>query len=216
MTDKTLSIFVAASYKIACDHGFHDEELSDDHWLCLIVSEIMEAVNADRKGKRAQRAMFEAQAFTPQPVGRVKEHWAFCYETFIKDSVEDEMADVLITQDISPLWDETQVFVGQVKPHRSRFGTVERVLPQLCFINVPMMQEHGVTYYNPQKMFAFSHRRPDNAYDTGAWFLEDCRNHALPYREIDINQYCIHLGHASWKKKDAQAWLDEHKDLWHG
>lgn len=125
-------------------------------------------------------------------------------------------SDVLITQDISPLWDETQVFVGQVKPHRSRFGTVERVLPQLCFINVPMMQEHGVTYYNPQKMFALSHRRPDNAYDTGAWFLEDCRNHALPYREIDINDYCIHLGHASWKKKDAQVWLNEHKNLWWG
>lgn len=46
MTDTTLSNFVAASYKIACDHGFHDEELSDDHWLCLIVSEIMEAVEA--------------------------------------------------------------------------------------------------------------------------------------------------------------------------
>ncbi len=123
-------------------------------------------------------------------------------------------SDVLITQDITPLWDETQAFVGQVKPHRSRFGTVERVLPQLCFINVPMMRENGVTYYNPQKMFALSHRSPDNAYDTGAWFLEDCRNHALPYREIDINQYCIHLGHASWKKKDAQAWLQEHDDLW--
>ena len=123
-------------------------------------------------------------------------------------------SDVLITQDITPLWDETQVFVGQVKPHRSRFGTVERVLPQLCFINVPMMRENGVAYYNPKKMFALSHRSPDNAYDTGAWFLEDCRNHALPYREININDYCVHLGHASWKKKDAQAWLDEHKELW--
>ncbi len=125
-------------------------------------------------------------------------------------------SDVLITQDISPLWDETQVFVGQVKPHRSRFGTVERVLPQLCFINIPMMRKNGVTYYNPQKMFALSHRSPDNAYDTGAWFLENCRNHALPYREIDINQYCIHLGHGSWKNKNAEAWLEEHKDLWHG
>ena len=125
-------------------------------------------------------------------------------------------SDVLITQDISPLWDETQVFVGQVKPHRSRFGTVERVLPQLCFINAPMMRENGVTYYNPQKMFALSHRSPDNAYDTGAWFLEDCRNHSLPYREIDINQYCIHLGHGSWKNKNAEAWLEEHKGLWYG
>ena len=96
MTDKTLSNFVAASYKIACDHGFHDEELSDDHWLCLIVSEIMEAVEADRKRKRAQRKMFESQAYTPQPEGQEVKHWTFCFETFIKDTVEDEFADVLI------------------------------------------------------------------------------------------------------------------------
>ena len=96
MTDTTLSNFVAASYKIACDHGFHDEELIDDHWLCLIVSEIMEAVEADRKRNRAQRKMFESQAYTPQPEGQEVKHWTFCFETFIKDTVEDELADVLI------------------------------------------------------------------------------------------------------------------------
>jgi NTP pyrophosphatase (non-canonical NTP hydrolase) len=96
MTDKTLSIFVAASYKTACDHGFHDKELSDDHYLCLIVSEMMEAVEADRKSKRAQRSMFEREAYTNQPEGKEADHWKFCFEQFIKDTVEDEFADVLI------------------------------------------------------------------------------------------------------------------------
>lgn len=96
MTDKTLSNFVAASYKIACDHGFHDEKLSDDHYLCLIVSEIIEAVEADRKNNRAQREMFELQAFYPQPEGQEVKHWTLCFETFIKDTLEDEFADVLI------------------------------------------------------------------------------------------------------------------------
>ena len=123
-------------------------------------------------------------------------------------------SDILISQDISPLFDNTQVFVGQTELSLSRNGNVMRVLPYLLYINVPMVKAHGVTFFNQRKMWALTPRRPDNAYDTGAWFLEDCRNHALPYREIDISQYCIHLGHASWKKKDAQAWLDEHEDLW--
>ena len=38
------------AYKTACDRGFHDEELSNEHCLCLVISELMEAVEADRKG----------------------------------------------------------------------------------------------------------------------------------------------------------------------
>lgn len=38
------------AYKTACEHGFHDKELSNEHCLCLIVGELMEAVEADRKG----------------------------------------------------------------------------------------------------------------------------------------------------------------------
>lgn len=34
------------AYKTACDHGFHDEELSNEHCLCLVISELMEAVEA--------------------------------------------------------------------------------------------------------------------------------------------------------------------------
>lgn len=38
------------AYKTACEHGFHDKRLSNEHHLCLIISELMEAVEADRKG----------------------------------------------------------------------------------------------------------------------------------------------------------------------
>ena len=34
------------SYKTACDHGFHDKRLSEEHCLCLVISELMEAVEA--------------------------------------------------------------------------------------------------------------------------------------------------------------------------
>ena len=42
------------AYKTACEHGFHDKELSDEHYLCLIVGELMKAVEADRKGRFAK------------------------------------------------------------------------------------------------------------------------------------------------------------------
>ena len=48
------------AYKTACEHGFHNEELSNEHCFCLIISELMEAVEADRKGKRADRQSFKS------------------------------------------------------------------------------------------------------------------------------------------------------------
>ena len=55
------------AYRNAVVHGWHEENLSDEHFLCLVMSELMEAVNADRKGKRALRKIFEATCNTPQP-----------------------------------------------------------------------------------------------------------------------------------------------------
>lgn len=37
------------AYKCACAHGFHNTELINEHFLCLVISELMEAVEADRK-----------------------------------------------------------------------------------------------------------------------------------------------------------------------
>lgn len=82
------------AYKTACEHGFHDEELSNKHWLCLVISELMEAVEADRKGKRAQINMFRNNANTSQK--DLVHHWNFCFDRFIKDTVEDELADAVI------------------------------------------------------------------------------------------------------------------------
>lgn len=47
------------AYQCAVAHGWHEENLSDEHFLCLVISELMEAVEADRKGKHANRVNFE-------------------------------------------------------------------------------------------------------------------------------------------------------------
>lgn len=81
-------------YKTACEHGFHDKELSNEHCLMLVITELSEAVEADRKGKRATRKMFDDNIHTSQT--NPEQHWIFCFNNFIKDSVEDELADACI------------------------------------------------------------------------------------------------------------------------
>ena len=40
------------AYQCAVKHGWHEEEYSNEHFLCLVISELMEAVEADRKGNQ--------------------------------------------------------------------------------------------------------------------------------------------------------------------
>lgn len=81
------------AYKIACDHGFHDKELSNEHWLCLVISELMEAVEADRKGRHFDFSNndFDHYCRTSDRCGFSK-----AFEDHIKDTVEDELADAVI------------------------------------------------------------------------------------------------------------------------
>lgn len=41
------------AYRNAVVHGWHEENMSDEHFLCLVISELMEAVEADRKESHA-------------------------------------------------------------------------------------------------------------------------------------------------------------------
>lgn len=85
------------AYKTTCEHGFHDEELSNEHCLCLVISELMEAVEADRKGRFAKvpvdkkGTIFDERTFHYQ-----NKYFAENFETYIKDCVEDELADAVI------------------------------------------------------------------------------------------------------------------------
>lgn len=124
-------------------------------------------------------------------------------------------SDILVKKDITPFFDASCIWTGLVGNHTSRWGiTVPRVLPYICYINVPMMREHGIRYFNGDKMYALTDREPDKAYDTGAWFYEDCNNHGLPGHDLQINDYILHFDHGSWLDKSPNEWLDEHSELW--
>ena len=86
------------AYSIAKANGWHEQEHSDEHWLMLIITEIAEAVQADRKGKHADVAKFKEWQGNSLPLSeetrirRFKED----FEAYIKNSVEDELADACI------------------------------------------------------------------------------------------------------------------------
>ena len=89
ITTEKLTELRDRAYKTACDKGFYDEQKPDAVYKMLIITEIAEAVQADRKGMRADKDAFdkyEAEGLD----------FAENFEKQIKNSVEDELADIII------------------------------------------------------------------------------------------------------------------------
>lgn len=82
------------AYKTACEHGFHDKRLSEEHCLCLVISRLMKAVEADRKGKRADRESFKSSYDNEEPHDDA--NFKYCFEKYIKDTLPDELSDAVI------------------------------------------------------------------------------------------------------------------------
>ena len=88
------------AYSIAKANGWHDEELPDETYLMLIITEIAEAVQADRKDKHADVDKFkEYQTYygTFLPSEEIRTiRFREDFEAYIKNSVEDELSDMVI------------------------------------------------------------------------------------------------------------------------
>ena len=87
------------AHETSVKHGFYDDKPSNIHFLCLIISELMEAVEADRKNQRAKThskdgrryEIFSDQTFHPGNI-----YFKETFEVQIKNTLEDELADVVI------------------------------------------------------------------------------------------------------------------------
>lgn len=81
-------------HSLAKEKGFYDDRSPKlPELLMLLVSEAGEALEADRKGKQAKLTMFEDildRGIVSQ------EAYQKYFEEYIKDSVEDEIADIAI------------------------------------------------------------------------------------------------------------------------
>ena len=77
--------------------GFHEEKHSFEHMACLIISELMEAVEADRKGRIADLDGFnKAMEHDSRYPEGLDESFEFNFKNYIKDTVEDKLCDAVI------------------------------------------------------------------------------------------------------------------------
>ena len=81
-------------FKCNKEAGFHDKDLGNVTYVMLIITELSEAVNADRKGNYASQKISSTSRYTSFPTSenRFKKE----FNAFIKDTVEDELADAVI------------------------------------------------------------------------------------------------------------------------
>ena len=89
-------------FENATKHGWHDKSISKQQYLGLIMTEVAEAVEADRNNRRANTEMMaeimKVQAeseygLTPQWY----DYWFMdYYREYVKGSIEEEFADVVI------------------------------------------------------------------------------------------------------------------------
>lgn len=92
-------------YKNSCEHGFQDYSLSNKHFLCLVVAELMKAVVAYRGNSWNKRANVDwynkriessriCQGLDPEIPKR--RGYEVIYNETIKGSIEEALADSVI------------------------------------------------------------------------------------------------------------------------
>ena len=131
-------------------------------------------------------------------------------------------SDVLITKNFDFLWNEDFAACGKVQYFRNRRKEKDRLLPWLCYMNVPKLTANGARYFDPMRCWNLQpgEDNPGNHWDTGACLLDDIRKTkpALVCRCYpNLDNYYLHYNGGSWRVNDLeqqQAWLNLHRELW--
>lgn len=88
-------------YMNARKHGWHDKELSAEHWAMMVLTELSEVIEADRMNRHARTKQFKEDMdyglrelkLTGDDFNKYRNT---DFDLLIKDTVEDELADVVI------------------------------------------------------------------------------------------------------------------------
>lgn len=132
-------------------------------------------------------------------------------------------SDILLKANIDFMWMEDQCAVGHVQsPQPGNHMNFSRLVPMLCYINVPLCKKHGLTYFDTERNWMLNSADMSdrlNWYDTGTSFYEDLHAHknGARGRRIDIRPLMEHYKMGSWQRtniKDQAAWLKQHAKLW--
>ena len=168
------------AYQCAIAHGWHEENLSNEHFLCLVISELMEAVEADRKGKHAKVAMFKEWQGNSLPLTEETRIRRFMedFEVFIKGTVEEELADACIRLlDLAGLrgYDLDRLdYEGSDTEDYSEMNFTEAMYRICVYVTDGFYNEYYDTLLN--EIFAFCKDRSIDIF----WFI----NQKMKYNEL--------------------------------
>ena len=151
-------------------------------------------------------------------------NWASARHTLTIDAMMDVLtdgfilidSDTLALRDFSPLADQEMACVAEIQTQTPKKGLVQRFCPYCQWVNVPMLKEHNIRYFNGNYMWLLTHDFPNCWHDTGAWLFRAVKNQYLPFRVIKYSDYVVHLDHGSHPKmaNSYEAWLNENRNLW--
>jgi len=173
---------------------------------------------ADYPERNKQIGVFKSSVWgSAKHIYTVQKLWELLPDGFIL--VE---SDILVKADIRDLWKEQYSFCGYVQ--RNQYGNkfkVPRILPMLCYMNVPLLTKEGARYFDPDRCWGLKADINDkgNWFDTGACMLDDVlkKRPRLKGLHIDIRPIVAHYGGGSWHQNDTtqqKKWLEQHNDLW--
>ena len=131
-------------------------------------------------------------------------------------------SDIMIKKPIDEFFREEYSFVGFVQQHqKGNPFDVPRIMPMLCWMNVPMLTREGARYFDPDRCWGLKADRNDrgNWMDTGACLLDEVltKRPRLKGLHVDIRLFVEHYGGGSWKQDNLNAqmaWINSHRHLW--
>ena len=131
-------------------------------------------------------------------------------------------SDIMIKKPIDEFFREEYSFVGFVQKHqKGNPFDVPRIMPMLCWMNVPMLTREGARYFDPDRCWGLKADRNDrgNWMDTGACLLDEVlkKRPRLKGLLVDIRLFVEHYGGGSWKQDNLiaqMAWINSHRHLW--
>ena len=90
MNTEELNALKDRAHKTAVEHGFYEDIQSDAYYLGIVMSDMGKAIDADRNGRHANTEGFtdfmESEKF----------YFRLAFDSYIKGSVEEKLADIVI------------------------------------------------------------------------------------------------------------------------
>ena len=131
-------------------------------------------------------------------------------------------SDIMIKKPIDEFFRDEYSFVGFVQKHqKGNPFDVPRIMPMLCWMNVPMLTREGARYFDPDRCWGLKADRNDrgNWMDTGACLLDEVlkKRPRLKGLHVDIRLFVEHYGGGSWKQdnlKYQMDWINRNRHLW--